>query len=763
VACRGVASLLLVLVLAAPGAASARVALVATGTPEAALLDVATNVVVARAPLAGPSRAVAISADGRRGFAAGGSAVAAIDLGVTPAGPGGVAPAVTATRDLGGPVIGLAAAGGRVVAAAGRSLHVLDPVTLRVVRRVDLRGPAGAVALSPGGSLAAVALRSGRVALVDVGAGRLLRRVKLHRVLGVAVDAGRRTWVTTARARLHRIAPGARRPARGKRLGAGVGGALALSPDASTLAVGALAGARTAALVDLGTGRLRRFRSGRGPGAPGWSPDGVRVYLAEAGAGALSLVSALGARRIGTVALPGTTPAAVVVQPGRAHVAGTDLGEAIVGTRLQDVLDGLGGDDRLAGGRESDVLLGGDGADDLRGGSYDDRLDGAAGDDVLSGGSGNDRLDGGDGADRGDGGTGNDSVHGGEGADVFDGGAGDDRVYGEGGDDQIVEAGFGNDRRLYGGPGNDLIRGGRGSDLIKGGDGDDRLEGQSGTESITGGDGDDAIEGGASRDLLGGNNGSDVVRGDSGNDLVQGGAGADQLDGGSGEDDLVGDEGADLVVGGPGPDLVEAGAGDDTIRVADDSRDEVDCGTGSDTVFVEAGAPARDALIDCETVTPVPAEAANDADRRSVVSGTRGDDLMRGTPLEDSLFGKAGADRMFGAGGPDYVDGEWGADELHGGPGDDTMAGRSGDDRIFGEDGDDTITGDRGEDRIAGGGGADQLFGNLDPDVVSGGSGDDRINVVRGDLDEVRCGAGRDVVLADPRDQVARDCEDVRR
>jgi Ca2+-binding RTX toxin-like protein len=91
------------------------------------------------------------------------------------------------------------------------------------------------------------------------------------------------------------------------------------------------------------------------------------------------------------------------------------------------------------------------------------------------------------------------------------------------------------------------------------------------------------------------------------------------------------------------------------------------------------------------------------------------------------------------------------------------MAGRSGDDRIFGEDGDDQITGDRGADRISGGAGNDVLFGNLGPDVVAGGSGDDRINVVRGETDTVRCGSGRDVVLADGSDHVAADCEDVRR
>ena len=91
------------------------------------------------------------------------------------------------------------------------------------------------------------------------------------------------------------------------------------------------------------------------------------------------------------------------------------------------------------------------------------------------------------------------------------------------------------------------------------------------------------------------------------------------------------------------------------------------------------------------------------------------------------------------------------------------MAGRSNDDRIFGDEGDDTITGDRGSDHIAGGSGNDRLFGNLDPDVVSGGPGDDRINVVRGDVDEVRCGPGRDVVYADAADHLDGDCEVVHR
>jgi Ca2+-binding RTX toxin-like protein len=765
---RAVGIALLIAAFGVPNA-HARVALLATGTNDVALLDVTTNQVVARPTLPGPSRAVTITRDGRRAFVGAGNAVGAFDLGMVPAAPIPSPPApvpyTVATRDVGAPVVGVAVSpgGASLYAAAGRRLLVLDARTLALRHTIQLRGTARALALSREGTLAAVVLDHGRVAMVAIGAPRLLRRVRVKGATGVAFDASARAWVT-ARGRLFAIRPGKRKPEKHPlRLGKGVSGAVAASPEGTTLAIGAAAGAQTAALVDVGGRRVRRFRSGRGPGAPGWSPDAVRVYLADGGGATLSLVSPFAHRRLGSVALPGTTPLAVAVQPGLARVQGSAAPDAITGTRLRDLIAGLGGDDTLRGGRENDILLGGDGNDLLGGGSYDDRLDGGPGEDTLNGGSGNDRLEGGAGNDRANGGTGDDSIHGSDGNDYIDGGPGDDHAFGEAGDDVIVDSTFGNDRRLYGGPGNDLIKGGRGSDLIKGGDGNDQLYGESGTENITGGDGDDLLDGGAARDILAGNNGSDVVHGDSGDDTLEGGSGADQVDGGSGADELFGDEGDDLVVGGPGPDVIDGGDGDDTIRAADDSRDEVDCGEGNDTVFVEADFPARDTLINCETVTPVPPEGANDSDAASVISGTQNADVLRGTPGDDSLFGKGGDDKLFGGAGDDYVDGEYGADELHGGPGNDTIAGRSNDDRIFGDAGDDHITGDRGFDHISGGSGNDEIFGNLDPDTISGGPGNDRINVVRGDHDTVRCGPGHDVVFADPADRVASDCEDVRR
>jgi hypothetical protein len=92
------------------------------------------------------------------------------------------------------------------------------------------------------------------------------------------------------------------------------------------------------------------------------------------------------------------------------------------------------------------------------------------------------------------------------------------------------------------------------------------------------------------------------------------------------------------------------------------------------------------------------------------ISGTEGNDVLLGTPRADTIDGKAGADRILGRGGPDVLVGGPGADVLDGGPS------------------------------------ADRIAAEYD-----------------GSRDNVRCGAGADIVTADPLDRVAADCELVSR
>jgi hypothetical protein len=85
-------------------------------------------------------------------------------------------------------------------------------------------------------------------------------------------------------------------------------------------------------------------------------------------------------------------------------------------------------------------------------------------------------------------------------------------------------------------------------------------------------------------------------------------------------------------------------------------------------------------------------------------------------------------------------------------------------DHLVGTAGRDTIFGRAGADTLAGRGGADLLDGGLGRDVLTGGPGDDRLAVADdGARDTVRCGAGRDVAVAEFADAVGPSCEIVTR
>jgi Ca2+-binding RTX toxin-like protein len=109
--------------------------------------------------------------------------------------------------------------------------------------------------------------------------------------------------------------------------------------------------------------------------------------------------------------------------------------------------------------------------------------------------------------------------------------------------------------------------------------------------------------------------------------------------------------------------------------------------------------------------------AAPERTARGVVrTGTQRGDRLTGTPFADILRGRGGNDRLDGRSGNDYLDG---------GPGRDTLIGGLGDDRL------------------------------------NGGSGDDLLLARDNRRDTLTCGGGRDRVVADTRDRIASDCENV--
>lgn len=78
-----------------------------------------------------------------------------------------------------------------------------------------------------------------------------------------------------------------------------------------------------------------------------------------------------------------------------ATIVGTALNNVINGTAGRDVIVGLGGADTINGLGGNDLICGGDGPDVINGGDGADRIDGGASPDDLNGGNGDDFLDGG--------------------------------------------------------------------------------------------------------------------------------------------------------------------------------------------------------------------------------------------------------------------------------------------------------------------------------------------------------------------------------
>jgi len=126
--------------------------------------------------------------------------------------------------------------------------------------------------------------------------------------------------------------------------------------------------------------------------------------------------------------------------------------------------------------------------------------------------------------------------------------------------------------------------------------------------------------------------------------------------------------------------------------------------------------------------------------------GTGANDVVRGTPFLDYMSGGDGNDSVFGFGGRDSINAGSGNDRINGGGGPDAISGDVGDDILFGEGGNDHLDPGRGKDR------------------VFAGPGDDIVSSSRdGKRDVIFCGPGRDRVVAEVIDRVARDCEVVSR
>jgi Ca2+-binding RTX toxin-like protein len=114
----------------------------------------------------------------------------------------------------------------------------------------------------------------------------------------------------------------------------------------------------------------------------------------------------------------------------------------------------------------------------------------------------------------------------------------------------------------------------------------ENIRGTFGPDDLEGTNQMDRIYGLGAKDTITGKGGNDDCYGGSGADVIRCGPGNDRIDGGFGEDELFG------------------GLGDDTILAADGQVDQVNCGLGTDTAYVDE---EDDVDPNCEEVfTAVP-------------------------------------------------------------------------------------------------------------------------------------------------------------
>jgi uncharacterized delta-60 repeat protein len=160
---------------------------------------------------------------------------------------------------------------------------------------------------------------------------------------------------------------------------------------------------------------------------------------------------------------------------------------------------------------------------------------------------------------------------------------------------------------------------------------------------------------------------------------------------------------------------------------------------------------------DDDATTPPVNQQRSGTSGNNVMNGAAGNDVFRGLGGNDTLRGNGGNDSLFGGVGNDRLLGGAQNDMLNGGPGNDVMIGGPGNDRLFGVVGRDQLSGGPGNDQLTCGRG--DRRGTV---VADGGAGIDVIRCRNGRVDIVRCGAGRDTAIVDPKDTVTG-CERVLR
>ena len=326
---------------------------------------------------------------------------------------------------------------------------------------------------------------------------------------------------------------------------------------------------------------------------------------------------------------------------GFENIAGSTLGDSLVGNDFNNVITGGAGADTISGGLGTDtadysgsaagVLVNLSSGFGFGGDAQGDIIDGIQN---LIGSEFNDTLTGDDNINVLTGGLGADFLNGGLNTDTMLGGAGDDVYVVDNAADLVTEAAA---------SGIDLVTADLNWTL------GDNLENLTFTGNF---------------DLTGiGNAAANVLTGNSGTLGSIGARGYNVLQGLGGNDTLIGNGGNDTLDGGIGDDSMNGGLGND-VYIIDSALDlavEI-TGQGVDTIQTTLNATLG-TFFENLTLTGL---------TNAIGIGNDFTNIMEGNDGNNALFGLIGNDTMAGGLGNDTLDGGVGIDSMTGGVGDDT-------------------------------------------------------------------------------------------
>ncbi|MED5462621.1 MAG: calcium-binding protein, partial [Pseudomonadota bacterium] len=181
-----------------------------------------------------------------------------------------------------------------------------------------------------------------------------------------------------------------------------------------------------------------------------------------------------------------------------------------------------------------------------------------------------------------------------------------------------------------------------------------------------------------------------------GDDVLTGTDADNSFDGQAGDDQLFGLGGGDWLEGGAGNDIIDGGEGNDYANYRyDPSGVTVDLSQENENgeVTVTDGFGDTDTLISIEKIA--------------------------GTAYADTLTGSDGNNYLRGYAGDDYIDGGDGDDNLYGGAPGSSDSGNSGNDSLYGGAGFDSLYGGDGNDYLDGGADWDRVDYDDSPSGVT--------------------------------------------